>query len=181
MNPQGENQEQEPRDINRASTRVYRTAVVLSWMAAASRITTKVIFWIIAFFVVKGMLQGDTVVLLGNTLGSCLTNNEKGTCYSGILENFFPLNNTAGYRHLVCQITPTGEETSKPDHKMKLPLVYDNFLVLLIASIVMAAAYWLLDFADSLLIDAANTADAAAPELYLQEKQDGAPPAITSN
>jgi hypothetical protein len=45
----------------------------------------------------------------------------------------------------------------------------------------MAAAYWLLDFADSLLIDAANTADAAAPELYLQEKQDGAPPAITSN
>ena len=158
-----------PRNMSETINRVRSYALVFAWIVAILRIMTKGILWLIAFFLFKGAIKDNDATRLVKTLGSCMTNST-ASCSSEIEKKFFPSVQTSMQRTVSFKLAETGLADAKAIFEIQFPLFISNPLVLLAAAIGMTFVYWLLDYAYGLLIDIADTADAADPLLRFREK-----------
>jgi len=157
------------RGIEATASRVYSHAVVFSWIVVALRIITRIIFWIIAFFFLKNIIQSDAILLAINTAGNCLTDSTD-SCISKLGKQFFPENETTKQRTISFKLAASGLAEAQTIYQIEFPLFINHPLVLLIAAIATEMVYWILGYIHSLLMDVTDAAYAAAPSAARSRK-----------
>ena len=117
----------------------------------------------ITLLFIKSTIQGHNTVLL-KILGSCFEGNEY-SCYSKVGDTFFPSNETAMQLWVTCRLADTNIAGSRNIFEISFPLIIDNPVVIPMAAIAVAIAYWLLSYLHGFIIDVVATANRADPQL----------------
>lgn len=156
-------QNSQARDPKGIATRVYTFASIFSWVVAALRITTKVLLWVIAFFLLKGLLLDDVISKFWIALSLCCDDTTDNSCTRIFLGSFFPAANYESQPWLIFRITNRG---SRYDayflYQLEFPLFCSSFGFLFLVEIALLIGHWLLGHMHSFLVHTTAIANVAA-------------------
>ena len=158
-----DSQTNDQKDMDKSIRRVYSHALLCSRITSTLLFITKCLVLVIALLFIKSTIQGHNTVLL-KILWSCFEGNEY-SCYSKVGDTFFHSNETAMQRWVTCRLADTNIAGSRNIFEISFPLIIDNPVIIPMAAIAVAIAYWLLSYLHGFIIDVAATANRADPQL----------------
>lgn len=166
--PRREKQRESTKNIKETAEKVYFHAVVCAWITAAVYVLVKIAFWIVFFFFIRSITDENVIGSFTKTAISCFR-GKTGGCYSKLVENFFPLDqNTENYR-VSFRIADSGLASAAVIYEVGFPLLPRNPVVLSLTLLAITVIHFILGYTHSLLVDIADTADAADPQQALGE------------
>lgn len=146
--------------MDRTVNRVHSLALVFSWILAVLHTITKVILWIISFFLFKNMIQGDGISLLVQSLGSCYSDKE-GSCYEKFMATFGKA--AQPYAWVVVKVD-TIDVGAKRILDLGFYVYLNNPVSLLVGTVATAIVCWLLGYVYDFLTDVADITTVPDPK-----------------
>jgi len=146
--------------MNRTVNRVHSQALVFSWILAVLHTITKVILWIITFFLFKNMIQGDGISLLIQALGSCYSDKES-SCYEKFSVTFGKAAQPFAWVQVKVDTIDVG---AKRIFDLGFYVYLNNPITLLVATVTTAIVCWLLGYVYDFLTDVTDITTVADPK-----------------